>query len=247
MRNKRNNWKSSRPTEHLEPKYFEYYIFCEGQQTEPNYFNGFKELIDNNPIYEDMVRIEIEPCGAETLRVIYQAEEYVRKHSLKKAQIWCVYDKDSFPAEHFNAVEERAKVLNQRNEDVQYYCAWSNECIEFWFILHFSFYHTNNPREDYIRYLDNRFRREGLGKYQKNMSNIFSILMDNGNPRLAVKYAQRIINENKGKTPTNIAPGTKVYELVLELAKYLPREYQGRFMSEGVLRKQHANAKGDCR
>ena len=129
MRNKRNNWKSSRPTEHLEPKDFEYYIFCEGQQTEPNYFNGFKELIDNNPIYEDMVRIEIEPCGAETLRVIYQAEEYVRKHSLKKAQIWCVYDKDSFPAEHFNAVEERAKVLNQRNEDVQYYCAWSNECI----------------------------------------------------------------------------------------------------------------------
>lgn len=93
MRNKRNNWKSSRPTEHLEPKDFEYYIFCEGQQTEPNYFNGFKELIDNNPIYEDMVRIEIEPCGAETLRVIYQAEEYVRKHSLKKAQIWCVYDK----------------------------------------------------------------------------------------------------------------------------------------------------------
>lgn len=43
MRNKRNNWKSGRPTEHLEPKDFEYYIFCEGQQTEPNYFNGFKE------------------------------------------------------------------------------------------------------------------------------------------------------------------------------------------------------------
>ena len=36
--------------------------------------------------------------------------------------------------------EERAEALNLQNEDVQYHAAWSNECIEFWFILHFSYY-----------------------------------------------------------------------------------------------------------
>ena len=51
-----------------------YYIFCEGLQTEPLYFQGFKRLIEENPIYREMVLIEIEPCGAETLRVIHQAE-----------------------------------------------------------------------------------------------------------------------------------------------------------------------------
>ena len=33
----------------------------------------------------------------------------------------------------------------------------------------------------------------------------------------------------EGKTPTEIAPGTKVYELVEELTKYLPEETHGVF------------------
>lgn len=48
-------------------KEYRYYIFCEGLQTEPLYFQGFKRLIEENPIYREMVLIEIEPCGAETL------------------------------------------------------------------------------------------------------------------------------------------------------------------------------------
>lgn len=49
------------------------------------------------------------------------------------------------------------------------------------------------------------------------MKNIFNILMEKGNPKLAIRYAKRIIEDGKGKTPTDIAPGTKVYELVEEL------------------------------
>ncbi|MCI5711727.1 MAG: hypothetical protein MR324_01110 [Lachnospiraceae bacterium] len=43
-------------------------------------------------------------------------------------------------------------------------------------------------------------------------------------------YAKRIMKDGKGKTPTEIAPGTKVYELVGELAKYLPKEIQEQFV-----------------
>ena len=60
--------------------------------------------------------------------------------------------------------------------------------------------------------------------YQKNMKDIFAILSEYGNPKLAIRYARRIIKDGKGKTPSEIAPGTKVYELVEELAKYLPEE-----------------------
>lgn len=49
------------------------------------------------------------------------------------------------------------------------------------------------------------------------MENIFDILLEHGNPKLAVRYAKRIIGEAKGKSPSDIAPGTKVYELVEEL------------------------------
>ena len=43
-------WKKKRRQEHLELKRYRYYIFCEGQQTEPQYFAGFKKLIEENPV-----------------------------------------------------------------------------------------------------------------------------------------------------------------------------------------------------
>ena len=224
------DWKKKRRQEYLELKQYRYYIFCEGQQTEPNYFLASKKLIEDNPIYKDMVLIEIEPCQAETMRVIGMAEDYVKKNEIQKGQVWCVYDKDSFPAEHFNGVEERANSLNKINPELQYHAAWSNECIEFWFLLHFAYYTANNHRTEYILFLNDKFKELGIGKYQKNMNDIFTILMKYGNPKLAIRYAKRIIKDGEGKTSTEIAPGTKVYELVEELAKYLPEEVQNLFV-----------------
>ena len=62
------------------------------------------------------------------------------------------------------------------------------------------------------------------------MNTLFNILMKEGNPKLAIRYAKRIIKDNKGMLSSSIAPGTKVYELVEELAKYLPEEEQKRFL-----------------
>lgn len=223
-------WKKKRHIEYLEQKEFQYYIFCEGQQTEPNYFEGFKKWIEKNPIYKDMVLIRIEPCAANTIHVIEKAETYVLNHELKKGQIWCVYDKDNFPKEHFNKVEERANNLNQKNPNLQYHVAWSNECIEIWFILHFVNYIANNHRTEYIRFLNDKFKELNIGRYEKNLSDIFDILMKYGDPKLAIRYAKKIIKDNEGKVSAMIAPGTKVYELVEELAKYLPEEIKKQFL-----------------
>ena len=118
-------WKKKRRQEYLEMKQYRYYIFCEGQQTEPLYFMGFKKLIEDSPIYKDMVLIEIEPCQAETMRVIGMAERYVKKNKIQKGQIWCVYDKDSFPADDFNGVVNRAENLNKESSQLQYHTAVS--------------------------------------------------------------------------------------------------------------------------
>lgn len=223
-------WKKKRRQEYLEQKNYRYYIFCEGEATEPKYFEGFKKLIEQNPIYRDMVLIEIEPCQAETMRVIGIAEKYVKENKIQKGQIWCVYDKDSFPPEHFNGVLECAESLNRENPELQYHTAWSNECIEFWFLLHFAYYTANNYRREYEVFLNDKFRELGIEKYQKKMDNIFDILMEYGKPKLAIRYAKRIIKDGQGKSPTEIAPGTKVYELVEELAKYLPEEAKNCFL-----------------
>lgn len=44
-RSEKNNWKKKRRQEYLEKKEFRYYIFCEGQATEPFYFQGFKQYM----------------------------------------------------------------------------------------------------------------------------------------------------------------------------------------------------------
>lgn len=182
------NWRRKRKQDNLEKKEFRYYIFCEGKQTEPNYFEGFKRFIETDAIY-----------------------------------------KDSFPKKDFNGVEERAGHLNQKNPNLQYHAAWSNECIEIWFILHFVNYTSNNHRAEYIRFLNNKFQELGIGNYEKNMFDIFEILLQYGSPKLAIRYAKRIMKENNGKSSAMIAPGTKVYELVEELAKYLPEDIRINF------------------
>ena len=224
------NWRKKRRQEYLEMKEYRDYIFCEGEQTEPQYFRGFKKIIEDNPVYRDMVLIQIEPCGAETMRVIGEAERYVKENQITKGQIWCVYDKDSFPARNFNGVVSRAEALNKENSQIQYHTAWSNECIEFWFLLHFAYYTSNNHRTEYIRFLNERYAEFGLGKYKKNDNETFNILMNHGTPKLASRYARRIIREHEGQSPADIAPGTKVYELVEELAKYLPDELRKNFI-----------------
>lgn len=42
------------------------------------------------------------------------------------------------------------------------------------------------------------------------MKEIFNVLIENGNPKLAIRYAKRIIENGRGKAPADIAPGTKV-------------------------------------
>ena len=125
---------------------------------------------------------------------------------------------------------ERAERLNKENPELQYHTAWSNECIEFWFLLHFAYYTANNHRNEYKVFLSDKFKELGIGKYEKNMQDTFDILLKYGNPKLAIRYAKRIIKDGEGKTPTEIAPGTKVYELVEELAKYLPEEIKNKFI-----------------
>ena len=200
-------WRKQRRKDYLEKKECRYYIFCEGEQTDPLYFEGFKRLIEDNPIYKDMVLIEIEPCTAETMRVIGMAERYVHKNRIDRGQIWCVYDKDSFPTKDFNGVSERVDKLSLENPELQYHVVWSNECIGFWSILHFAYYTSNNHRSECVRFLNDKFTELEDGKYQKYRRDIFDVLIEKGSPKLVIQYAKRIIEENSGKMPSEIAPG----------------------------------------
>lgn len=225
--------KRVRKVAYLEP-IITYLIFCEGTKTEPQYFNGFKKAINSNPIYKNTVKIISFGTGTDTVRVMDKAVEYVKKHNITDAKIWCVYDKDNFPSENFNRVPAIATENNNKAENkmrhISYHTAWSNQCIEYWFLLHFAYYDSNNDRSLYSEFLDKKFTEFGYNKYDKNNDEVFEILTTNGNPKKAIERAKKRISCCSGMTESASAPATKVYELVERLAKYLPDEYKEKYI-----------------
>ena len=207
-----------------------YYIFCEGKKTEPLYFEGFKRAIENSAIYKHMIYIEVNGVGENTLNIVEAAEKAVREQNIKEARVWCVYDKDSFPAERFNGVSERVASLNKSQNDVTYHVAWSNQCIEYWFILHFDFYDSDNDRKYYSSYLHDKFKQIGWSRYKKNDEELFTRLSFSGNPRQAIRWAKQRLVDLSGKTDSDSVPATKVHELVESLALYLPDELKARYL-----------------
>ena len=101
---KRENRKKKRNPDQFLTMEHKYYIFCEGEKTEPRYFDGFKSAIKKNPMYSNSVHVEAFGVAKETIRILEHAVAYVEYNQINNAEIWCVYDKDSFPDADFNEV-----------------------------------------------------------------------------------------------------------------------------------------------
>lgn len=222
-RHPKNEWRKARRKGFLEDKDSIFYIFCEGEKTEPNYFNAFKEIIEENPLYRNSVVVKIKGVGKNTVTLLQEAKKYIRNNDIAKGDVYCVYDKDDFPDDDFDNLPKQMDKLN-KNSNVKYHACWSNECIEIWFLLHFMKYTSNNGRQQYLTKLNQEFSKHGIKKYQKNMEDIFTVLEKYGNPKKAIKYAKEMTEVKDGSAPSKIVPGTKVYELVELLAKYLPED-----------------------
>lgn len=72
-------------------------IVCEGAKTEPNYFRSFR-----------VTSADIQPVGAgiSTLSLVQYCVKCRNESSEPYDQAWCVFDKDSNPADDFNAIFE---------------------------------------------------------------------------------------------------------------------------------------------
>ena len=224
---KKQDRKKKRQIEIKEPVTY-FYIFCEGERTEPNYFEKMKSIINKDAMYKDSVNIEIVGTGMNTLSVLKYAKEYIKRNKINQGEVWCVYDKDDFKPTNFNDTEKNMKDLNE--QELHYHAAWSNECIEYWFILHFVFFTANSNRRYYFEYLNKKFLELGFGKYKKNDTDIFNILTEYGNPKQAIKWAEKRLDDCQGKTPADSVPATKVHILVQELVKYFPENIKSRYV-----------------
>lgn len=202
---------------------FRYLIVCEGKKTEPNYFKGIKKLINSKYgdkiVVEDIKvdRIEIDGTGRNTQDLVKYALKKRKNAEIPYGHVWCVFDKDSFTEEQFN------NAISQCNDnDIE--VAWSNEAIELWFLLHFEYLNTGINRTQYIIKLNQYFKANCInnGKYEKNLENIYEILVEYGDIEVAVKNAKNLHKKyNELDSPSKRNPSTHVFALVEDLFEYL--------------------------
>lgn len=197
----------------IAPEY--HLIVSEGTDTEPLYFQAIKEII--NEKYKNRISIRIEGMGDNTTNLFKKAQKIVEGSSVIYKHVWLVYDKDDFPKKYFNVTETKCNINS--NEETTYHALWSNQCIELWFLLHYSFLQSDLHRDEYWPKLSDWLRKEGFGEYRKGRADMFEILRPHMDD--AIRNAKRLEELNEGKTPSASAPGTKVYKIIEKLKPFL--------------------------
>lgn len=210
--------KKTRKSEFIEelPPYM--YILSEGTKTEPNYINGIVSKINEKyNKYSSGERIKVKGTRRNTKGLLKYARNVVEKEFSQAEEVWIMYDKDDFPLDNFDNTQYSAE---NKTDKRKYRVAWSNECIELWFLLHFCEYNSNVGRDKYTQMLNKYFKDGGFGIYEKHCKNLYDILKDKTD--IAINRAQKQYeNYDADIPPSQRCPSTRVYELIVELKKYL--------------------------
>jgi hypothetical protein len=174
-------------------------IVCEGEKTEPNYFRSFR-------VPKDVIQIDIKGVGENPSKLVESAKKLNEQEDYDR--VWCVFDRDDWPAQDFNNAIKNAESQNFK-------VAYSNEAFELWYVLHFEFLNTGIPRSDYCKKLNSLLDR----KYKKNSEQIYDELIEK--QAIAIENAKKLIKQYERHNPVQDNPSTTVHLLVEELNKFV--------------------------
>ncbi len=194
-----------------------YLIVCEGEKTEPNYFQGLKEDLPKGVLI--YYQIDIEGTGRNTESLVDEAlrlkKLYEKESNRPIDRLWVLFDRDSFSANDFNNAVWRCQ-----NSKPEIGCAWSNEAFELWYLLHFHFYNHGMSRKDYQHSIEENLRPSVGNNYQykKNSTKMYALLKEYGSLDDAIRNGKRLAaNFENRQDYANHNPCTMVWQLVEEL------------------------------
>jgi hypothetical protein len=110
-------------------------VFCEGEQTEPQYLEALKRNPDVRNAAAVDLRIEIGRGGPVPQTLVSRAIDARSRAIAEEAEIdefWCVFDVE-WPRNH-PGLSAAVKQARENNIDL----AITNPCFELWLILHFT-------------------------------------------------------------------------------------------------------------
>ena len=177
-------------------------IVCEGEKTEPFYFEELRKRYRLNTADIEIVH----PKGSDPMSVFEKAErcsKLSKKEGYPYDRVFCVFDKDS----HKNLSQALHKMRSNGFEDIL-----SVPCFEYWFILHFCYTCSPFSPSESKSAADNVIiaLKKHLPDYEKKDKSVFGKL----EPHLptAIKNARQANQHAESHGTDN--PSTKVVDLV---------------------------------
>ncbi|EXJ09649.1 RloB family protein [Nitrincola nitratireducens] len=186
-------------------------VVCEGEKTEPNYFEEVREYYSLNT-----VNVEVRgDCGSDPMSIFNFAKQRFREE--KDAgdpfdKVFCVFDKDG----HAKYADTLRAIASYTPKDT-YFAINSVPCFEYWLLLHFTYStrpYTTLPGNSSGNQVLTELKKY-IHDYEKGRGGIFSDLICQLGQ--AINYAERGLRESERNATDN--PSTRVHELVRVLQK----------------------------
>jgi hypothetical protein len=200
------------------------WIFCEGEQTEPLYFEALRVAYQL-----DGVKVRTAK-KSDALGVVEAAIDYFKRNQPRSEawdEIWCIFDRDNISVERFNKAFKAVEQFNYEQSQASrkkkakpkpvMRIAYSNPCFELWYLLHFQYHNTQTSCEDCC----SKLAREIGGQYRKNADDMFDRLA--GRQADARKHAAQLLEQHGVLANEHANPSTTVHLLVETLNRYRQR------------------------
>ena len=180
-------------------------IVCEGEVTEPEYFNSFRLTSAN---------VKAIGKGMNTISLVKEAiaiRDIEKRRNRNYDQCWVVFDKDDFSDGDFNAAIQMAQANG-------FHVAYSNQAFEFWFLLHFNLYQGAIHRNRYAEMLTHLLGSK-YGKAKGDSMRVFNVIYPR--TRMAIDNAKNVLKAFDGSNPAKEESSTTVHQLVEQLLQFI--------------------------
>lgn len=190
-------------------------IICEGENTEPYYFRSFP-----------VATAEVKAFGtgrSKTSLVDHAVFLVSQEIPDPERDVWIVFDMDYDPSKDESIQRNDFNQAIRLAEKNGFRVAYSNDAFELWFVLHYQLLEAALTRSEYYEQIGNRWGMsyERQGKGAQFCREIYQRLL--ANQDTAIRYADRLYQQQAGSQPADQNPCTTVYQLVKELNKYLKK------------------------
>jgi hypothetical protein len=191
----------------VRPAYDRVLIVCEGEKTEPNYFEEIRQKAKLSNAHIQAIRSEL---GTDPANVVRSEKSFRDKHCAFE-RVYAVFDRD----DHINyetaiqmAAAKNGKLRNDERRPVIFKAIVSVPCFELWLLLHYANCTTFVPRDRIISQL-----RSYIREYEKGMTGIFDLLQS---------YLSTAVSRARSlKANNQRIPGDELYTDIHELVDLL--------------------------